>query len=299
MPSTNDNLHKALKNKNDEFFTLFEDVEKECSNYSSYFQNKIIYCNTDNEKSAFWLYFTKNFKELKLQKVIATYLDFPSSYKLEYNGNEIIKTKLAGNGDYSSTECIEILKTADIIITNPPFSKSKEFINLIIKEHNKDLLVIGNENAFSSTLLFPLLKENKIWTGYNKVKEFLTDNGDIKSFGNICWFTNLPREEKPFIKLTKNYNKKNYKKYENFEAINVDRIVDIPKDYYGIMGVPVSIVGKYNSKQFKILGLAAGNTKTNHLNYEVPYTPHPLDRGGCGIVEGKRKYTRVFVQLQK
>jgi len=297
LPATNDNLHRALRNKNDEFYTYLSDVEKECAHYISYFSDKVIYCNTDDENSAFWHYFVDNFENLGIKKVIATHLESPQSYKLEYDGNSVIKTLLKGDGNYSSSECIEILDKVDIVVTNPPFSKSKEFITLII-EHNKDLLVIGNENAFSSTLLFPLLKDHKIWTGYNKVKTFFTPTGETKDFGNICWFTNLPREEKPFIPLSKVYDETSYKRYENFDAINVDRLTDIPKDYAGVMGVPISLIGKYNPKQFEILGLAAGNTKAHKLNYNVAYTPHPLDRGGCGIVEGQRKYTRVFVYLK-
>lgn len=294
---SNDNLHKALKNKNDEFYTFLEDIEKECNNYIELFNNKIIYCNTDTENSAFWSYFYKNFNNFHLKKLIATHLEDPFSYKIEtIDGKNIQKENLKSNGDYSSEECLNILKEADFIITNPPFSKSKEFIYLLV-QYNKQFLVIGNENAFSSTLIFPLLKEHKIWTGQNKVKNFLQPDGSIKTFGNVCWFTNLPNSEKPFINLTKTYDPTIYKKYENFDAINVDKVKDIPKDYPYIMGVPISLIGKYNPKQFKIEGLAAGNTHKNNLNYNVKSNPHPLDRGGCGIVEGQRKYTRVFISL--
>lgn len=298
MPNTNDNLHNALRNKNDEFYTLLSDIEKECDNYKNFFINKIIYLNCDDENSNFWKYFFDNFQELQLKELIATHLEEPKSYSLKTQDGKIInKTPLLGNGSYDSEECLKLLNLSDIIITNPPFSKSKEFISLIIG-YNKQLLVIGNENAFSSTLIFPLLKDHKIWTGFNKVSSFLTPEGTLKSFGNICWFTNIPINKNiPFIECVKEYDPSIYLQYNNFEAINVDRVTDIPKDYDGIMGVPISFINKWNYNQFELLGLAAGNTKTNNLNFSVPYTPHPLDRGGCGIVNNNiRKYTRVFIR---
>lgn len=294
----NDNLHNALKAKNDEFFTFYKDIEAECSNYIHHFKDKIIYLNCDNEKSQFWQYFFDNFAFFELKSLIATYLDKENiSYKIWTNdGINVHRIPLTGIGDFSSEECQEILKEADIIITNPPFSRFREMVSLILK-HNKKFLLIGNENTFASTEIFPLIKDNLIWTGYNKVKQFLQPDGTIKDFGNICWFTNLEiNKEIPFISLTAKYSAEKYPFYDNFEAINVDRVDLIPCDYYGVMGIPVSYLNKYNPDQFEIVGLAAGNTKTNKLNFEVSYTPHELDRGGCGVVKGVRKYSRVFVK---
>lgn len=294
----NDNLHSALKEKNDEFFTFYEDIELECNHYIDFFNNKIIYLNCDDEDSNFWKYFFNNFKNFNLKELWATHLDSAQSYLLKtIDGININKEYLKGNGDYNSDECLNLLTKCDIVITNPPFSKSKEFISLIVK-YNKYFLVIGNENAFSSTLIFPLLKDEKVWTGFNKVKTFFTPENEKQSFGNILWFTNIPINKNiPLINCTKEYDPSIYLKYDNFEAINVDAITDIPKNYIGVMGVPISYVGKHNPKQFEILGLAAGNTKNNHLNFSVPYTPHQLDRGGCGIVNNSiRKYTRVFIR---
>lgn len=296
--SNNDNLHNALKVKNDEFYTFYDDIAAECEHYTTFFQGKIIYLNCDDENSNFWKYFLDNFNAFQLKELWATHLDTNTSYLLKtINGTNIIKQDLIGNGDYNSEECLKLLQQCNIVVTNPPFSKSKEFISLIVN-YNKYFLVIGNENAFSSTLLFPLLKDEKIWTGFNKVKKFFTPNNDKKDFGNILWFTNIPNNKTiPLIDCTKLYNEKDYPKYSNFDAINVEKIKDIPKDYMGIMGVPISYVGKHNPKQFEILGLAAGNTKNNDLNFTVPYTPHPLDRGGCGIINNTiRKYTRVFIR---
>lgn len=294
----NDNLHNALKAKNDEFFTFYEDIEKECSNYIPHFADKIIYLNCDNEDSQFWKYFFTNFTSFGLKQLIATYLDKEDiTYKIwSDDGINIHRIPLMGVGDFSSEECQEILKTADIVITNPPFSRFREMVTLILR-HEKKFLLIGNENTFASTEIFPLIKDNLIWTGFNKVRQFLQPDGSTKEFGNICWFTNLTiNKEIPFVPLTAKYSQENYPFYDNFEAINVDRVDLIPCDYDGVMGIPVSYLNKYNPKQFEIVGLAAGNTKTNKLNFEVPYTPHELDRGGCGVVKGVRKYSRVFVK---
>lgn len=296
--SGNDNLHNALKAKNDEFFTFYEDVEKECRNYISHFKEKIIYLNCDSEDSQFWKYFFTNFISLGLKQLVATSLNKDNiAYKIwSDDGINIHRVPLTGTGDFLSEECQEILKMADIVVTNPPFSRFREMVILILK-HKKKFLLIGNENTFASTEIFPLIKDNLIWTGFNKVQHFLEPNGNIKEFGNICWFTNLTiNKEIPFIPLTAKYSKENYPFYDNFEAINVDRVDLIPCDYDGIMGIPISYLSKYNPKQFEIVGLAAGNTKTNKLNFEVPYTPHELDRGGCGVIKGVRKYSRVFVK---
>lgn len=294
----NDNLHNALKAKNDEFFTFYEDIEKECTNYIPHFAGKIIYLNCDNEDSQFWKYFFTNFTSFGLKQLIATYLDKENTtYKIwSDDGINIHRVPLMGVGDFSSEECQEILKAADIVVTNPPFSRFREMVTLILK-HEKKFLLIGNENTFASTEIFPLIKDNLIWTGFNKVRQFLQPDGSIKEFGNICWFTNLTiNKEIPLIPLTAKYSQEDYPFYDNFEAINVDRVDLIPCDYDGVMGIPVSYLNKHNPKQFEIVGLAAGNTKTNKLNFEVPYTPHELDRGGCGVVKGVRKYSRVFVK---
>lgn len=295
--SNNDNLHFALKNKNDEFYTLYEDIEKECNNYLSFFKHKKIYLICDNIESNFWKYFFNNFNILELTSLTATSLN----KKLFYteNGKDIISKILKGTGDFQTEEIQEILKEQDLIITNPPFSLFRKLV-VLLEQYNKQYLLIGNENTFASTEIFPLIKDEKITTGYNKVKNFLTPEGKIQSFGNITWFTNLPIEKKVKpIKLVKKYDENIYPKYDNFNAINVDKVTEIPMDYNGPIGVPITYLNKHNKEQFEILGLAAGNTKNNHLNYSVEYTPSPLDRGGCGVINGVRKYSRVFIQKRK
>lgn len=254
--SNNINLSNANKIKNDEFYTKYEDIENEIQYYKKHFENKIIYCNCDNpEKSNFWKYFKDNFKKLKLKQLISThYIKDKKSYKLEFDGITFIKTKLKGNGDFRSNECIEILKEVDVIVTNPPFSLFREYIDQL-NNYNKKFLIVGNQNSITYKNVFPLLKDDKVWIGYNHIKEFIKQDGSIQKFGNICWFTNLDINKKyDLIPLTRKYNSKDYPKYDNYNAINVGKISEIPCDYYEPMGVPISFMDKYNPNQFEILG---------------------------------------------
>lgn len=288
----NNNLHKALKNKNDEFYTYYTDVEDEMKYYLPFLKNKVIYMNCDDELSAFWDYFYNNFEKIKPKKIVATHLaDEP--YKLEYDGNETIKTSIQ-NGDFRATECVALLDSCDVIITNPPFSLFRKFLLLVI-EHQKDFIIIGNENSLTAVEVFPLVKQGLIRTGYNKVKEFRTPNG-YQKFGNICWYTSFPVDNKTAYKFDKSYDPAIYPQYDNYEAISVDKLKDIPCDYKGIMGVPIGYLIKQNSELFELMGVATGSSKKHRLYYDVPYTPNELDRGGCCVLDGKRKYSRVFIK---
>ena len=251
--NNNDNLHNALKNKDDEFYTYYEDVENELKNYSKHFYNKIIflYCNdADENKSSFWDYFINNFDNLHLKKLIATSYNSNGGSAIAkiYDGVNINIITLQGNGDYNSEECLAFLKESDIVITNPPFSLLRKLVSLLIK-YNKLFLLIGNENTFASTEMFPLIKDGKVWTGLNKIRKFKRPNEADREFGNVCWFTNLSNnKQNEELILTKEYSKEKYPVYDNYyTAINVDSLADIPKDYNGIMGVPVSYIGKYNN----------------------------------------------------
>ena len=166
--------------------------------------------------------------------------------------------KLEGNGDCRSDECVEYLKQADIVVTNPPFSMLREFISFLIK-HEKRFLIIGNQNALHYKEIFPLIQNDEVWLGYNHVKEFLKPNGTTKSFGNVLWYTNLDilkRHEE--LVLYKRYSPENYPRYCNFDAINVDRVSDIPIDYYECIGVPDTFLNRYNPDEFEIIGLGSG-----------------------------------------
>lgn len=255
-------LLRAKLAKNDEFYTLYKDVKTECDNYMSHFFNKIIYCNCDTENSAF----VKYFKELKQQKII----------------KDIWCSGGLGGDDFRSKKSIELLKKADLIITNPPFSLFRDFIDLLIK-YDKKFLIIGNKNAIAYRNVFSLIKDNKIWSGVRKWAggmTFRTPENTTKDIPAI-WFTNLEHLYRPkALLLNKDFNQIKYVKYDNADAINVNKTADIPDDYFGAIGVPISFIEKYNPKQFEILGL------DKDFTYDK----------GSGIINGKRIYTRIFIR---
>lgn len=289
----NTNLHKAKQAKNDEFYTQLTDVEKELRHYKNHFKDKIIFCNCDDPTwSAFWEYFHLNFAELGLKKLISTHYDAKEkTYKLEYTGGNDndttvgVKTDLLQNGDFRSEECIELLKEADIVVTNPPFSNQlpTQLIKLCIKR-NKKFLLISPLNTIKYKDFFPLIKEEKVWIGCTNVKEFLQPDGSIKKFGNIGWFTNLDvakRHEK--LILWKKYAPEEYPKYDNFDAVNVNKVAEIPCDYDGIMGVPITYLDKHNPEQFDIVG------EFNHGCDSTYDLAKP-------IINGKELYPRIAIR---
>lgn len=266
MTRASANLHKAKEVRNDEFYTRLTDVVKELMHYKAHFKDKIVLCNCDDSIwSSFWKYFHLNFAELGLKKLVSTHYDREeTTYKMEYTGGDDsdievgIKTPLKGNGDFRNKECLDLLDESDIVVTNPPFSLFREYI-AVLMEHQKKFLIIGNKNAITYKEFFPLLKDDEVWIGCTNVKEFLQSDGSIKKFGNIGWFTNLDvakRHEK--LILWKNYTPEEYPKYDNYDAINVDKVSEIPCDYDGVMGVPITFLDSFNPNQFKILGYTGG-----------------------------------------
>lgn len=251
----NSNLNKAKKAKCDEFYTQLSDIEKELQHYLPQLKGKVVFCNCDSEKSNFWKYFKDNFHTIGLKKVIAIgYEKVEPAYKLEYDGKEVTRTKLEGDGDFRSPESIEVLEQADIVVSNPPFSIWREYIAQLV-EYDKKFLVIGSMNAITYKECFKLIKEDKMWLGYNNVKDFVKPDGTIQKFGNINWFTNMEttkRKEK--LILFREYDPELHQKYDNYDAINCDKVKDIPKDYYKTIGVPITFLDKYNPDQFEIIG---------------------------------------------
>lgn len=238
MVANNNNLHKAKVAKNDEFYTQLSDIAEELRHYKKHFKDKIVLCNCDDPTySNFWVYFHLNFKELGLKKLVSTHYDKTEpTYKMEYEGgddNNIevgVKTPLQGNGDFRNEECIELLKEADICCSNPPFSLARLFIQQL-QEYDKKFLIIGDLNWITYKEIFPLLKDNKVWLGYNPVKTFIQPDGTIKKFGNKLWFTNLdiPKRHEKLI-LWKEFSQEEYCKYDNYPAFNVDKVSEIPKN---------------------------------------------------------------------
>lgn len=299
----NTNLTTAKKVKNDEFYTRYEDIESEVMKYRKQFRGKVVYLPCDDpaeKKSEFWSFFVNNFDAFGLKKLIATHYDENGkAYKIWIDGDtssdgyiddgDALQEDLTGNGDFRSPECIEILDECDIVCTNPPFSLFREFVSLLVT-HKKQFLIIGNQNAFTYKEIFHLIHKDIIWTGYNMVKQFFQPDGSIKEFGNVCWFTNMMTNKRSEeIVLTKKYadNPDAYPQYDSCEAIDVSRVVNIPFDYYGVMGVPITFLDKYNPNQFEILGL------------DDPNLVYPNWRGRGPDLNGKTIYRRVMVRRKK
>lgn len=301
----NNNLNQALLSKNDEFYTRIEDIESELSNYTKHFKGKTVYLNCDDAReSKFFYYFSNNFKKLGLKKLISSCYGSPDSLSekailVEYYGDtfegraltasEIGIKELDGDGDFRSKESIELLKEADIVVSNPPFSLFSEYVGQLV-DHDKEFLIVGNYNAVSLKRIFPLVRDSKMRVGYSKRgMKFNTSEG-IKEV-NACWFTSLPvNRPSDSITLNKKYDDGEYLYYDNYDAINVDKVADIPKDYSGTMGVPITFVGRYDSNQFQVLGLSGHREETIGIRTRTGKgEPRP-------IVNDKIKYTRVFIQ---
>lgn len=305
--SANTNLKKAKKEKNDEFYTQLSDIEKELRHYKDHFRGKTVFCNCDDPRvSNFFHYFSYNFEKLGLKKLITTCYknqerdlfstnNSEKAIYLEYSGDkngdkvpnpeEIGIHELEGDGDFRSAESIELLKQADIVVTNPPFSLFREYVNQLI-EYDKQFIIVGHQNAIKYKEIFPLIRDNKLWLGagftggaahfINTHYEDYATAGDHKEgkirVSGVHWFTNLDLNKRhEDLILYKKYIPEDYPKYENFDAININVTKDIPMDYTGMMGVPITFMDKYNPDQFEIIGVGIAN-----LGLEIgikPYTP--------------------------
>ena len=318
----NTNLSRAKKVKNDEFYTRYEDIESEVMKYRKQFKGKVVYLPCDDpaeKKSEFWSFFVNNFDAFGLKKLIATHFDENGkAYKIWIDSDasgdgyiddaDAMQEDLIGNGDFRSPECTDILEECDIVCTNPPFSMFREFTDWIMKK-NKSFLIIGSQNAFTYKETFKSIKENRIWTGYNMVKKFYQPDGSIKEFGNICWFTNLEHKRRnEELILYKSYNPTEYPKYDNADAIEVSKVAEIPMDYEGVCGVPISFLDKYCPNQFRIVGLGIANLglacgvqpyKPEHHEYRKNIQKRGVADGDLYMVENgivKVPYARLLIQ---
>ena len=315
--ANNNNLHAARKAKNDEFYTQLTDIEKELWHYKDQFENKTVFLNCDDpEESEFWFFFSAQFDNYKLKRLIATHYDSTKpTYMLEKirkeDGTvEQSKKTLMQNGDFRSPESVALLDECDIVVTNPPFSLFKEYVPLLI-EHGKKFLVLGDINAVSYKEIFPLIKDGKIWAGYsfNKTMEFrMPDSYELKGKAyvdengvkhgfvpGICWFTNLEvKKRQEELILWKEYTPEAFPKYDNYDAIHVDLVKNIPCDYDGIMGVPISFLKDYCPEQFEILGITenAGKGLSNGIRNEEIKIAHPL-------INGERQYQRILIRRKR
>lgn len=322
--SKNSNLHAAKRQKLDCFYTLLSDVENELRHYKKHFKDKVIYCNADDTCSAFWMYFHLNFNELGLKKLIATHYDAEKpTYKLEYYGendndiNASIKTDLRQNGDFRSEESIEILKECDILVTNPSFTYFRDQIAQVT-EYDKDFILWANNNAITYKEFFPHLKSGKVKAGYtfNKTQYFTipedyprcdekyTDKmNDGKRYAKVPAITvfttlDIPKHHEELVLWQRYYDddgnplpeaEERYPHYDNYpQAINVDKVADIPCDYYGVMGVPITILDHLSPKQFQIIGISGDLAQSLMIDSKK--------KSGRFYVKGKRLYDRIVIQ---
>lgn len=308
----NADLNGAKSAKKDEFYTQLIDIENEVKHYRPHFKGATVLCNCDDpECSNFYFFFRDNFEFLGLKKLIATCYKNTDWFQFSEgkeeravcriytgDGNEPETRFLEQGGSFRSEECIELLKEADIVCTNPPFSKFRDFVALLMK-HGKKFLIIGNVNSITCKEIFPYFMRNEMWLGasiHSGDREFMVpDDYPLNAASSrvdekgkkyirvkgVRWFTNLDyRERHENITLYKRYTSEEFPTYDNYAAINVDKTIEIPCDYDGVMGVPITFMDKYNPDQFEILG--------NELTLNI-------DKGR-GYVNGKRMYARIFVR---
>lgn len=312
-------LTESKRAKKDEFYTQLDDIEKELIHYSHLFKDKVVYCNCDDvNKSQFYTYFSENFEELGLKKLITScfreiYTD-NKGYWSEFDGNLLIRHDFKGSGDFRGAESIQLLSEADIVVTNPPFSLFREYVAQLI-EHDKDFLILGNINAVTYKDIFPLFKSEQMWYGYSIKsgdREFevpstypltalstrIDEEGrKFVRVKGVRWFTNMDYNARyTNITLDKVYTPTEYPFYDNYRAINVGRTRDIPRRYSGVMGVPISFLDRYNPEQFTLLG-ADTDINRGLLDYLIrPEWEGKLDRG---YLNNKRLYSRILIEHKK
>lgn len=330
--SANRNLQAANRAKNDEFYTQLVDIESELRHYTDHFRGKVVYCNCDDPRvSKFFHYFAYNFRVLGLKKLITTcyknqQMDMFSQHDaeraiwLEYDGTEnetgvpsledIGIHYLVGDGDFQSSECIGLLKQADIVVTNPPFSLFRDYVKQLV-DYDKKFLIIGAKNAITYRDIFPLIKANKLWIGcrpmaggmlFDVPSEFAQElvetkregsaykivDGVVKGWSANTWYTNLDhkkRNEK--LILYKRYSEEEYPNYDNYDAIEVSKTANIPVDFRGAMGVPITFLDKYNPDQFEIIGM------------DRPLLKELTGRQSRFWLNGKEIYARIVIRHRR
>ena len=341
----NKNLNAAKSAKKDEFYTQLTDIEKELRHYKEHFQGKTVLCNCDDPRmSNFFRYFQLNFDHLGLKRLITTCyksqeVDLFSQQASEkavyliYDGDksgtpaldpkQLQVLPLKSDGDFRSPECVELLKQADIVVTNPPFSLFREYVEQLM-QYEKKFLIIGNVNALTYKEIFPLIKENRIWLGFgfqsgnayfSIPKENNTSYAEgvynpitgLVKFRNCTWFTNLDHSKRhePLI-CYKKYTPEEYPHYDNYDAIEVSKTADIPEDYDGVMGVPITFMDKYCPEQFEIIGMAkrgAGDPKLKSKVYTKEDYPNYSDLNATPTLWKNAKlyntYPRILIRRKQ
>ena len=330
----NKQLTGAKKAKKDEFYTQLADIETELKHYREHFKGKIVLCNCDDPRmSNFFYYFVLNFHFLGLKKLITTCYknqnpDLCSeniseqAVYLVYEGEDIgippnptiagLVRSLEGDGDFRSKECIAFLEEADIVVTNPPFSLFREYVAQLIK-YDKKFIIIGNINAVTYKEIFPLIQRDQVWLGpsiHSGDREFeIPSSYPLEAAGSrtddegrryirvkgVRWFTNLdfPQRHEE-LTLYKKYSPEEYPDYDNYDVINVDKVADIPCNYDGVMGVPITYLDKHNPDQFEIIG--ATESEGKGFSFGLWDASSKVSQP---MVNGKRVYKRIFIRKRK
>lgn len=306
----NSNLNGAKRAKNDEFYTRLEDVEAELVHYENHFRDKTVYLNCDDQDSAFWQYFSERFDDLGLRRLVAT--KYPEGLQFcQDRGEGLQVIQLTGDGDFRSDECVELLKQADIVVTNPPFSLFREYMAQLV-EHDKKFLVISNLNAITYKEIFPLIRDGKAWIGathfntgmyfgvpdsfvYSSSYKFARemDGHRVARVPGTMWFTNLNHKKRhEGLDLVRYYegNEAAYPRYDNYDAVEVSKVKDIPSDYEGVMGVPITFLDKHNLGQFEIVGCSDNGLISDDLKL-----PH-FKRHNEPFAFGSKLYKRIFIR---
>lgn len=316
----NINLSAAKSVKNDEFYTSLFDIQAELLHYEDKFKGKTVFCNCDDPfRSNFVKYFLMNFTRLGLKKLYAAGYSVLSEnprhgMMLQAFGNDRVYSVC--DGDFRSQDSLALMAESDMVVTNPPFSLFREYMSLLIG-NKKQFLILGNMNAVPYKELFPLIQSNQIWLGCcngskmyeipdagvaNSDRTLRQDDRIFMKLGNTAWFTNLDHAKRhEFLALNPavTYQESEYPMYDNYDAIEVSRVNHIPCDYMGIMGVPVSFLDKHCPEQFEIIWQGAGNTRVSAPDEKLKilnYRQHPNDRGGVGVIQGRRVYARLFIR---
>ena len=285
----NSSLNAAKIAKNDEFYTQSADIENELRHYTKHFKNKVVYCNCDDPTwSNFWHYFYRSFGYLGLKKLISTHyeMDGSSSYALIYEGGHdnaenfdegVIKVPLKGDGDFRSDECIEYLKQADIVVTNPPFSLAREYIKQLM-DYKKKFLIIGNKNWVNYMEVFPLIMYHKVWIGESKPQVFNTPNGKTKKVAGLTrWFTNLPLQKSTDqMVIWKSFDQKENPAYDNYAVFEVSKVVDIPKDTEITAIIDKNNLQGWKDKYCDDLKVISVNDKTATIRINDPVWAVPI-----------------------
>lgn len=332
----NKNLQDARAAKKDEFYTQLSDIERELKHYKQHFEAKVVYCNCDDPRvSNFFHYFSYNFEKLGLKKLIATCyknqdMDLFSRNEseraiyLEYEGDksgnnipdreEIGIKHLKGDGDFRSAECIELLKQADVVVTNPPFSLFREYVVQLV-EHDKKFIIIGSYNAVTYKEIFRLIQQDKIWLGYGFkagnaffqtpyprefAKGVYNEETGLVKFRNVTWYTNLDISKRhEDLILYKPYSPEEYPAYDNYDAIEVSKTKDIPANYDGAMGVPITFLDKYNPDHFQIIGITDrdNNSGLKTREYTDADVPNPGDLNRRAVIRIGNKHVPTYARL--